>query len=340
MRKIANIIRNALHRDLLPRLSRIRDKPSTVHISITNRCNLRCRMCDIWKIPKGEELSTGEWKKIISSLKEWLGPFSLKIAGGEPLVRKDIPELIKFAHGQGIFVGMSTNGTLIDEDTARRLIEAGLDEIHISFDSTEAETHNFLRNDPSAYEQVINGISRLKRWKEYFRSGITINLASVMNCKNIDETKELVEFVEKNSLHSINFQPLYQNFGSEYDPKWYEKSELWPREHERTEQAINYLIGRRKESFVVGNRAAQLEAMKNYFRNPTSQANIKCKAGTKDIAFDPYGNMLLCFGLPSIGNATRESLNKIWKGEAASQRRKDISACRRNCNLLNCNFEE
>nr|MCK4929795.1 hypothetical protein [Nanoarchaeota archaeon] len=59
----------------------------------------------------------------------------------------------------------------------------------------------------------------------------------------------------------------------------------------------------------------------------------------KDIAFDPYGNMLLCFNKAPVGNALKKNPKKIWKNRLADTRRNEISLCKRNCNLLNCNFE-
>jgi MoaA/NifB/PqqE/SkfB family radical SAM enzyme len=71
-------------------------KPSNVLFNITFRCNLKCKHCDIWKDKSGKELSTEEIKEIIDKLKNWLEYFRLHFSGGEPLVRKDIFEIIKY----------------------------------------------------------------------------------------------------------------------------------------------------------------------------------------------------------------------------------------------------
>nr|MCK4929612.1 hypothetical protein [Nanoarchaeota archaeon] len=65
--------RNQLvHREILSRINRVMLKPSMVHVSITDRCNLRCRVCDIWKTQIKKELSTKEWISIIKQLRAWL----------------------------------------------------------------------------------------------------------------------------------------------------------------------------------------------------------------------------------------------------------------------------
>ena len=310
-----------------------------VHVSITDRCNLRCRVCDIWKTQIKKELSTKEWIGIIKQLRAWLGPFSLKFAGGEPLVRKDITDIIKYAYQRDIFTGLSTNGLLINSDMAKDLVSSGLNEIHVSLDSSKKEVHDFIRNKNGVYDKVVNGIFMLNKWRKKLNSSLRINVACVITRYNLDTIKELVSFVEGGGFYSINFQPMYQNFGAKYNPRWFEKSDSWPTDIKKIDEVIDFLIEKRKATGIVGNRVVQLKAMKHYFRNPLQKAAIKCKAGTKDIAFDPYGNMLLCFNKDSVGNALKKNPKKIWKNRLADTRRNEISLCKRNCNLLNCNFE-
>ena len=94
-------------------------------LSLTNRCNLRCTMCQIPENGNEEELGTEDVKTLIrDSLK--LQPQGIVFSGGEPLLRNDIFELIAFAHSHEIKTCLTSNGTLIDERAARRLSGASL----------------------------------------------------------------------------------------------------------------------------------------------------------------------------------------------------------------------
>ena len=66
--------------------------PDQIHVSVTDRCTLPCRMCDIWKIKPGPELTTNEWKGVFDQIADWAGPVGLNFAGGEPFLRKDLFE--------------------------------------------------------------------------------------------------------------------------------------------------------------------------------------------------------------------------------------------------------
>jgi MoaA/NifB/PqqE/SkfB family radical SAM enzyme len=340
MRLLLGIRDGFFRRMISSRKNRLVGKPTTVHISITNRCNLSCLMCDLWKKNDEKELSIDDWKRIIDNLEQWLGPFTLKIAGGEPLRREGIAELITYANSKGIFTGLSTNGTLIDDAMARALVKAGLDEIHLSIDSLDSSIHDMMRRKKGALQKAQEAISHLKRHKEIEGSKMTINLAAVINKRTVGSVRELVGYVEQNQLHSINFQALYQNFGAEHNPRWYLASSLWPDDLSKVDDAMDFLIAKRGSSLAVGNGVAQLEAMKRYFHNPGLHSDIRCRAGTKDIAFDPQGNFLLCFNKPSVGMMLKESPDAIWDGKRARRRRDEISSCNMDCKLLNCNFEE
>ena len=99
-------------------------KPTSVHFSITHNCSLSCKHCDIWKTSSSkQELNTLEVKNIIDNLKKWLGPFSLNIAGGEPFIRKDMIEIIEHCSTNAIDVNLTTNGTLINKDLAKKNIK-------------------------------------------------------------------------------------------------------------------------------------------------------------------------------------------------------------------------
>ncbi len=114
---------------------KIDDKLNEVIISVTNRCNLRCRMCQI-PLQSNGEMATEELKEIIRDA-AGLNPNSIVFSGGEPLLRKDIFELISFVNQRKINTCLTSNGTLIDNEVARNLASSGIGVVNISIEGPE-----------------------------------------------------------------------------------------------------------------------------------------------------------------------------------------------------------
>jgi Predicted Fe-S oxidoreductases len=114
------------------------DKKPVVVWNVTRRCNLKCIHCysNSQNIHYSDELNTNEGKELISDLASFGCPVIL-FSGGEPLMRKDLPELIRFAVDKGVRVVISTNGTLITKNMASIFGKIGLSYIGVSLDGME-----------------------------------------------------------------------------------------------------------------------------------------------------------------------------------------------------------
>ncbi|WP_410511317.1 radical SAM protein [Paenibacillus sp. BR2-3] len=126
--------------------------------NVTRACNLSCRHCyaDACAVKDPDEMSTAEAKEFIEDLAAFQVPVLL-FSGGEPLIRKDIFELISFAASKGLRPVVSTNGTLITPDKARMLKEAGVKYVGISLDGL-GERHDIFRGKRGSFEQALAGI--------------------------------------------------------------------------------------------------------------------------------------------------------------------------------------
>jgi len=310
-------------------------KPTSIHFSISNRCNLSCKLCDIWKVQKLPELTTNEVKAIILKLKKWLGSFLLNFAGGEPFLRKDMINIIRFCTKYDIQTSVTTNGILIDKKLAKRILVSGLTNISISLDSLNPIVHDYIRNKKGTFEQVYKAIQYLNVKKR----NLCIVIASVVNEYNLESLPKMALWIKKHNLNGFNLQPIFNNFGSPYKSNWYIDNEFWPGDYHRVSRVFDKLIRDRKNGSKLVNSVKQLKLMKEYFRNPNGNTRMKCKVGIKNFAINEYGDALLCFWLPPIGNVLKEEPDDIWGSYLAKQRRKQISACTRNCKLLNCHYD-
>lgn len=159
-------------RELLPAIYSLKhfqvDKPMFIDIEITNKCNLRCRMCWFW----GErgvgdrydrsEMSTDDIYTLIDEV-ACFKPL-IYIGGGEPFVRSDILKVLEHIKNYGLTVWLTTNGTLLDHDKIKQLVELGIDGIAFSIDGDE-EMHDFVRGMGMFYK-VTKSIRELFKYRE------------------------------------------------------------------------------------------------------------------------------------------------------------------------------
>lgn len=149
-------------RRLIDRFGRVH---TNLRVSVTDRCNLRCFYCmpaeNVPFLPKPELLTYEEIVRVVQVAVS-LGVSNVRLTGGEPLVRRDLPILIeKLAAIPALSLGLTTNGILLAE-AARPLFDAGLRRINVSLDALDAQTfREITRRD--GYEKVLEGIEAAKR---------------------------------------------------------------------------------------------------------------------------------------------------------------------------------
>jgi len=176
-----------------------------MRISITDRCNLRCRYCmpqsGVELFPISELLT---YEEIASICKEaaTLGISKIRITGGEPLVRKDVERLVAMLKGiKGIDrVGLTTNGLLL-KDNISKLIDSGLDSVNISLDAADRDAF-FKLTGFDLYEKVTEGIDAA------YESGIKTKINTVLY--NDEFFKGMIDFAKDRyiDVRFIELMPL------------------------------------------------------------------------------------------------------------------------------------
>ena len=158
--------------------------------NITDRCNLSCAHCYNRSGPGCQtagELSTAEALGLIDDLAEMGIPLIL-FTGGEPLMREDIWELAQHARKNGIKMALSTNGTLITTEVARRIKESGIEYAGISLDGARAETHDRFRNSAGAFERTVAAFASCR--EAGLRCGVRVTLTRE-NCGELEALIDL-----------------------------------------------------------------------------------------------------------------------------------------------------
>ncbi len=186
------------------------DKRPVVVWNVTRRCNLKCVHCyaHAKNIAFDNELSTSEGKILIDDLAKFGVPVIL-FSGGEPLVRKDLPELADYAVKKGMRAVISTNGTLITPQIAQTLKDIGLSYVGISLDGME-EINDRFRGVKGAFRLALKGIENCKK------AGIKVGLRFTINKSNAGQISEIFKLLEEMDIPRVCFYHLvYSGRGSE-----------------------------------------------------------------------------------------------------------------------------
>jgi len=315
-------------------------------IALPHRCMLRCKMCNIWKdglsFNNSKNLEIEDYERLLEGLREFVDdPFMISFGGGEPLLSRDLLEILRIFSEKGFTTYFPTNAYLLDEAMAIRIAQANVSSIGISLDSIERQIHNLIRGKSDAWQKAMQALQFLQERCP----GIDINILTVVMGINIDGILNLTEWVNNHSfIHNIVFQAVQKPFSTNVDDRWYEHAEyadVWPKDIKKTESIIDELIGLRKlhaNGFKIGNPVPQLELFKMYFNNPRNFVKPRnCHVGENAIQVDMMGNVVLCSKMEFIGNIKNNCIAEIWHSQKAEEVRSRISTCKDNCHhLVNC----
>lgn len=176
-------------------------------LEVTSRCNLRCRFCFADGGRQEDDPSLEEMKAAIRDIVRQCGEPLLQLSGGEPTLRDDLPELVRYAKEAGCsYVQVNTNGIRLAQEPeyAKKLADAGLDIVFLQFDGTRNDIYEFLRGAPllEIKKQAIQVCAG-------FDAGVTL-VPTVVAGVNDDNLGELIAFARENvpGVRGIHFQPV------------------------------------------------------------------------------------------------------------------------------------
>lgn len=168
-----------------------RGNPRWLLAELTYACPLQCPYCSnpIDYAQHSNELSTDDWLRVFTEARA-MGAVQLGLSGGEPLIRKDLPELIRHARGLGYYINLITSGYGLSEEKIVALKEAGLDHIQISIQAPEESLNNYLAGTESFEEK--KSVARLIK-----KHGYPMVLCVVIHRENIHLMQKILEMAEE-----------------------------------------------------------------------------------------------------------------------------------------------
>ena len=215
------------------------DKKPVVVWNTTRACNLNCIHCYAKAVhqSRDKELTTEEGFHLIDDLATFGVPVLL-FSGGEPLLRSDLPELTEYAVSKGMRAVISTNGTLITEEKAILLKNAGVSYVGISLDGLEKVNDHF-RGVKGAFKKALNGIKNCQKVK------LKVGLRFTINKLNIDQVPGIFDLAETMNIERICFYHLvYSGRGSNLVDQ--------DLSHSETRKIVDSIMDRTKDMYTRG----------------------------------------------------------------------------------------
>ncbi len=181
-------------------------KPRLIFWEVTKGCNLRCIHCraTATELSSPLDLPTTNALNLIKQVSQYSLPI-LVLSGGEPLFRRDIFELARYATECGLRVALATNGTLVSKEIARQIVESGVRRVSISLDGADAETHDAFRGIPGAFDAALQGFRNLKELGMSLQINTTI---ARHNAHQLPAVLALAKFIGADALHTFLLVPV------------------------------------------------------------------------------------------------------------------------------------
>lgn len=270
------------------------------YVEVTRACNLRCLHCLNNSGTKLEnQLSYEELKNLILKYSE-NGIQEIRFTGGEPLVYKNIYDLIKLATDNGIYTSIGTNGTLITKDIANKLKKAGLKYAIVSIDGT-IEKHDEIRGKGN-YEKSINGIENLEE------VGIKTRVNSVIMKTNMEDIIKLAKQFNKERRYLMIRRFIESGRGENLVDNVLSKSDYEFVKNSLKEELLN-------DNYINGHYLrVKTEKISDRIKLPFDISD-GCKAGKRAIIITPEGNVHFCGFLAAQGFPPIDNVRQIsnWK---------------------------
>jgi heme b synthase len=305
----------------------------------TRNCNLSCIHCRASATlgPYDGELDTQEGFRLLDQIAE-VSRAIVILTGGEPLLRPDIFEIAAYGNRLGLRMVMAPNGTLITDDIARRLAEAGIQRLSISLDGATADTHDEFRKVPGAFAGALRGIEHIKRAGIPFQINTTV---TQVNLEQIPKIQQLAVELGAVAHHIFLLVPTGRG-------KYIVDKAISAEEYEHT---LNWFYDQRGKTplelkatcaphyyRILRQRSAAEGTSVSFQTHGLDAVTRGCLGGIGFCFVSHVGDVQPCGFLGTIcGNVRRASFAEIWKHSEVFTALRDYDRLEGKCGL--CEFK-
>ncbi len=319
--------------------------PFLVVWDITSRCNLRCKHCYANAgRPAPGELTTEQAKEVIDQLDK-AGVVAVALSGGEPTLREDFLEIVKYIHKKGMYVSVASNGTLITEEFARKMKNAGVEYMEISLDHTNPKVHDEFRGVKGAWKKTVDGI------KHCVEADIITCIATTVTKYNYEDIPNMIELARKLKVQrfiAFNFVPTRRG-------KNIMNMDITPEEREKL---LNFLYDKlvEKNGLEVFSTCPayarisieRVNASEDGSITPTHFAAVElkgraialadfiggCGAGRNYCSIEYNGDIQPCVFIPiKVGNVIKDGFENVWKNSEVMEKLRNRELLKNGCGM-------
>lgn len=327
--------------------------PDMVQVNFTFKCNLHCKMCSMqdqmnFLQSQGRqiEIDSEAFRRIIKGTKD-LGVENILFIGGEPFIRKDLFDLVRYAKSFSLNTIIVTNGILLNENNIRECIESGVDWLSISVDAASEEAFSKIRG-PNILDKMVNNINLLNKMKKEMGkfSPNIVSCSTIMN-DNLECLTDIVDLCRNLKMKRVLFQPVVSNNIDQTQRDGNSCSFVPPERLGVLDKAIDGLIRYKKKSAenfnFIANNEKNLKLIKKYFRNKIKPKDLSCYAGYNRLQIVQEGKLYFCVNQEkyeaNFGDVKKDSLKDLWFSKEAKSYRKLIRKCKYPC-LQWCSYRD
>ena len=317
--------------------------PVNITVSVSYRCNSRCKTCNVWLLPN-DDLELPEWDRVFESLGE--APYWFTFSGGEPTLRKDLPEMVASAyrHCRPEIINIPTNGIQdkIIPGRIERVLQAAPKSqviINLSLDGIGLR-HDEVRGVRDNWTHSMNTYAALKELKTRY-SHLTVGIHTVISNFNVDTFPELAQYVERH-LKPDSFITEIAEERVELDTVGLGITPT----AEKYSVAIDALLETMRDQKLTGVAEVTQAFRRQYYeivkRTLREQRQvIPCMAGVASAQIAPNGDVwTCCVRAESMGNLRDHDYDfgSVWRTGKADQLRRSIKAGECFCPLANAAY--
>src|SRR5688500_7193550 len=294
-------------------------RPYVVSWNLTYRCNLACEHCylDAGGTPQvgtenfadRSELGTEECFRVIDEIAAFAPECITILTGGEPLLRRDILEIVRRASERGLWVVVGTNGVRITENVAKRLAEAGARGLSLSLDALDPDRHDGFRKVRGAWKNTVEGAQILHR------TGLPFIVQTTAGSHNLGELDAIADFAyERLAAKVWNLYFLVPTGRGQF------VSDMNPAQYDEVLSSL-YRIQRKYSRRMLVNAKCAPHYIKTVLENGDAESRIRvysggaggCPAGTHYMGIRPNGDVTPCPYLPVFAGSLRNArLTDLW----------------------------
>lgn len=295
--------------------------PKDAYLQITEACNCKCVMCDIWKKEGAAHPPTQKIFDIIHKLRD--SKFNwVTLWGGEPFLNPDVIKIMEEVKRCCLKLQFITNGTALVGDKLNATNEFA-DNVVFSVDGPNAETHDAMRGKKGTFAKVIPNIHALVDLNNKTGHGPGIEIDTTITRHNIGALEAMINFSKQFGDVLVDYDPAQvQGVGNKHDNGSIDIPTAV------VDAALDKLIERAKKGAHITS-PAKLELIRKYLKGEPITGS--CYSLFKDLLLSPTGDVPFCWGDPkNTGNIMDSDFENKWK-RAIAENSDAITGCTERC---------